>query len=136
MGRAHSESSALCPEGRAAAVQGPARDAEGRAAPEGAGGLPAPPQRRPSWSRARARGGAGRECGSRPDRGDVMRRLPGRLRPPGLPHATAGRQQSPERHTIITLLLQQRKRKAAVATEDANSLLRSGPASYRKRPPQ
>ncbi|XP_055255870.1 interleukin-1 receptor type 1 isoform X7 [Moschus berezovskii] len=135
MGRAHSESSALCPEGRAAAVQGPARDAEGRAAPEGAGGLPAPPQRRPSWSRARARGGAGRECGSRPDRGDVMRRLPGRLRPPGLPHATAGRQ-SPERHTIITLLLQQRKRKAAVATEDANSLLRSGPASYRKRPPQ
>ncbi|XP_055255872.1 interleukin-1 receptor type 1 isoform X9 [Moschus berezovskii] len=117
MGRAHSESSALCPEGRAAAVQGPARDAEGRAAPEGAGGLPAPPQRRPSWSRARARGGAGRECGSRPDRGDVMRRLPGRLRPPGLPHATAGRQ-------------------AAVATEDANSLLRSGPASYRKRPPQ
>ena len=70
-------------------------DAKGRVAPEGAGSLPAPrwggvgavpapAEPRPYFPGREEAEPAG-SAGPGPDRGDVMCRLPGRLRPPGLP---------------------------------------------------
>lgn len=78
-------------------------DASGRVAPEGAGGLPvprwggvgavpAPAEPRPYFPGREAEPAG--SAGPGPDRGDVMCRLPGRLRPPGLPardHPAPGR---------------------------------------------
>ncbi|CAN0505302.1 unnamed protein product [Rangifer tarandus platyrhynchus] len=73
-------------------------DAKGRAAPEGASGLPAPwwggvgavpapaePELKPRPHFPGREAEPAGSAGPAPDRGDVMRRLPGRLRPPGLP---------------------------------------------------
>lgn len=92
-GRGHSESSPLCPEGRAAAVRGPARGCQGEGWRRKGPAVPGPGgagESRPRPSGAapvltRARGGAGRERGSRCRPGDVMCRLLGRPRPPASP---------------------------------------------------